>query len=161
MTWASPTCSHKAQTDNPTEWQLRTNSRPWEKTRNSSTCRIRTEDSYNNQSQYGLNRWTCSVHLYNNSAHPHFQQARIEVNYKLDKHANDNAQRGYIEIRKGEKTFWKALDDSNDAKNVERVQKAIGDDRPTDFSLRDTKIEFVRDEKGNVVDVSPKTKGLW
>lgn len=52
------------------------------------------------------------------------------------------------------------MDDSNDAKNVERVQKAIGDDRPTDFSLRDTKIEFVRDEKGNVVDVSPKTKGL-
>jgi hypothetical protein len=98
--------------------------------------------------------------LYNNSAHPHFQQARVEVNYKLDNHANENAQRGYIEIRKGEKTFWKALDDSNDTKNVERVQKAIGDDRPTDFSLRDTKIEFVRDEKGNVVDVSPKTKGL-
>jgi hypothetical protein len=82
------------------------------------------------------------------------------VNYRLDKHANDNANRGYIEIRKGEKTFWKALDDSNDPKNVERVQKAIGDDRPTDFSLRDTKIELMKDEKGNVVDVNPKTKGL-
>jgi hypothetical protein len=27
---------------------------------------------------------------------PHFQQTRIEVNYKLDNYANDNAKRGYI-----------------------------------------------------------------
>ncbi len=161
MTSAWPTCSQKAQTDNLTEWQLRTRSRPWEKKRNSSTCQIRTGDSCSNPNQYGLNHWTCSVTFYNNSATPHFQQSRIEVNYRLDKHANDNANRGYIEIRKGEKTFWKALDDSNDPKNVERVQKAIGDDRPTDFSLRDTKIELMKDEKGNVVDVNPKTKGLW
>lgn len=63
-------------------------------------------------------------------------------------------------MRKGEKTFWKALDDSNDAKNIENVQKAVGDDRPTDFTLRNTKIEFVKDANGNVVDVKPQTKGL-
>lgn len=73
-------------------------------------------------------------------AHPHFQQTRIDVNYKLDNYANDNAKRGYIDVRKGEKTFWKALDNSNDIKNIEKVQKTIGDDKPTDFNFRDTKI---------------------
>lgn len=82
------------------------------------------------------------------------------MNYKLDNFAKENAKRGYIEVRKGEKTFWKAIDDSNDPKNIERVQKAVGDDRPTDFTLRDTKIEFVKDADGNVIDVNPKTKGL-
>jgi hypothetical protein len=65
-----------------------------------------------------------------------------------------------LDIKKGEKNFWKALDDSNDPKNVEKVQKTIGDDKPTDFTLRDTKIEFVKDADGNVVDVKPQTKGL-
>ena len=82
------------------------------------------------------------------------------MNYKLDNFANESAKRGYIDIRKGESTFWKALDDSNDPKNVEKVQKAVGDDKPTDFTLRDTKILFEKDEKGNVVDVHPKTRGL-
>lgn len=62
------------------------------------------------------------------------------MNAKLDNHGNENAKRGYIEARKGEASFWKALDDSNDPKNVEKVQKAIGDRKPTDFTLRDTKI---------------------
>lgn len=62
------------------------------------------------------------------------------MNAKLDNYANENAKRGYVEIRKGEASFWKALDDSNDPKNVERVQMAIGDSKPTDFSLRETKV---------------------
>ena len=82
------------------------------------------------------------------------------MDYKLDNFANENAKRGYLDVRKGEKTFWKALDDSNDPKNVEKVQKAVGDDKPTDFTLRDTKIEFVKDANGNVVDIKPKTRGL-
>lgn len=109
---------------------------------------------------YGLNHWTCSVKFYFIKAHPHFQQTRIDVNYKLDNYANENAKRGYIDVRKGEKTFWKALDNSNDMKNVEKVQKAIGDDVPTDFSLRETKIEFIEDKDGNVVDVKPKTRSV-
>ncbi len=28
---------------------------------------------------------------------------------------------------KGEKTFWKALDNSNDPKNIENVQRSVGD----------------------------------
>ena len=53
------------------------------------------------------------------------------------------------------------MDNSNDMKNVEKVQKAIGDEVPTDFTLRDTKIEFVEDKDGNVVDVKPKTRAVW
>ena len=107
-----------------------------------------------------MNHWTCSVKFYFIEAHPHFQQTRIDVSYKLDNHALENAKRGYIEVRKGEKTFWKALDNSNDMNNVERVQKAIGDEAPTNFTLRDTKIEFVEDKDGNVVDVKPKTRAV-
>ncbi len=88
------------------------------------------------------------------------QQTRLDVNYKLDNYANENAKRGYVEIRKGERSFWKALDNSNDIKNVERVQKAIGDEAPTDFTLRNTKIEFETDKKGKVVDVHPKTRSV-
>ncbi len=60
----------------------------------------------------------CNIISYMIIGAPHFQQTRIEVNYKLDNHANDNAKKGYIEIMKGEKSFWKALDDSNDPKNI-------------------------------------------
>jgi hypothetical protein len=28
---------------------------------------------------------------------------------------------------KGEKSFWKSLDDSNDPKNIENVQRSVGD----------------------------------
>lgn len=101
------------------------------------------------------------VYLYCNTANPHFQQTRVDVNYKLDNYANQNAERGYIEIRKGEKSFWKALDDSNDAKNVEKVQAAIGDDKPTDFSLRDTKVILKKDKSGKVYDVDPQTRSVW
>lgn len=107
-----------------------------------------------------MNPWTCFVKFYFITAHPHFQQTRIDVNYKLDNYANENAKRGYIDVRKGEKTFWKALDNSNDIKNVEKVQKAVGDDAPTDFNFRDTKIEFIEDKDGNVVDVKPKTRSV-
>lgn len=88
------------------------------------------------------------------------QQTRLDVNYKLDNYANESAKRGYVEIRKGERSFWKALDNSNDIKNVEKVQKAIGDDAPTDFSRRDTKIVFEADKDGKVVDVHPKTRSV-
>ena len=106
---------------------------------------IATEDLSSNLNPHISSHWTCFVIVYNHTANAHFQQTRIDVNYKLDNHANENAKRGYIEIRKGERSFWKALDDSNDPKNIEKVQKSIGDDKPTDFTLRDTKIEFERD----------------
>lgn len=107
-----------------------------------------------------MNPWICSVSFSLIAAHPHFQQTRVDVNYKLDNYAKTSAERGYIDIRKGEKSFWKALDDSNDAKNIENVQKAIGDDTPTDFTRRDTKVEFQKDQNGNVVDVHPKTRSV-
>lgn len=52
------------------------------------------------------------------------------------------------------------MDNSNDIKNVEKVQKAVGDDAPTNFNLRDTKVEFIEDKDGNVVDVKPKTRSV-
>lgn len=88
------------------------------KIKNCSTCRTLTEDFSSSQNLSGENLWTCSVNFYYHPAHAHFQQTRIDVNYKLDNYANENAKRGYIEIRKGERSFWKALDDSNDPKNV-------------------------------------------
>lgn len=123
-------------------------------------CHKPTESSFNNLSQFGFNHWICFVIFFHHSAHPHFQQTRIDVNYKLDKYGNENAKRGYIEIRKGERSFWKALDNSNDPKNIEKVQRAIHDETPNDFRLRETKIEFKLDSKGNVVDVDPKTRSV-
>lgn len=52
------------------------------------------------------------------------------------------------------------MDNSNDIKSVEKVQSSIGDDAPTNFARRETKINFVEDKDGNVVDVKPKTRGL-
>lgn len=51
-------------------------------------CQIQIEDFLNNHKLFGCNHWICSViHLFI-SAHPHFQQTRIDVNYKLDNYAN-------------------------------------------------------------------------
>lgn len=59
-------------------------------------------------------------------------------------------------MRKGQKKFWKALDDSQDPENIERLQKKLGDNSPQDFSLRDNKMQFVFDKDGNVVDLKLK-----
>lgn len=53
-------------------------------------------------------------------------------------------------MRKGENRFWKALDNSNDPANIERVQGQIGDENPLSFELRHGKIEFEYDKDGNV-----------
>lgn len=60
---------------------------------------------------------------------------------------------GGIDVRKGEANFWKALDNSNDPNNVRKVQGKIGDPEPNNFNLKDTKIKFEFDEKGDVVDI--------
>lgn len=45
------------------------------------------------------------------------------------------------------------MDDSNDPNNVRKVQGKIGDPEPNNFNLKDTKIKFEFDEKGDVVDI--------
>jgi hypothetical protein len=62
---------------------------------------------------------------------------------------------GGIDIIRGNKHFWKALDDINDPQNITAVQRQIGDSEPLDFSLNDRPIKFVKDKQGKVVDVLP------
>lgn len=59
-------------------------------------------------------------------------------------------------MRKGEAKFWKALDNSNDAENIEKVQQKIGDSNPKDYNLRENKMEFIFDKDGNVIDLKLK-----
>lgn len=59
-------------------------------------------------------------------------------------------------MRKGEANFWKALDDSNEGENVEKVQKKISTGEAADFRLRENKMEFEFDGEGNVVDLHLK-----
>lgn len=128
--------SQKELTDNHTDNMCKHHSKTSHNKTKHLICQIAIENSLRSQKLYGLNLWICSVKFFPNIAHAHFQQSRVEVNYQLDKHANDNAKRGYIDIRKGESSFWKALDDSNDPKNIEKVQRSIGDETPLDFKLR-------------------------
>lgn len=60
-------------------------------------------------------------------------------------------------MKKGDKNFWKAIDNSYQRENIEKVQKHLGDSEPMNFDIEDTRIEFVKNEKGEVVDVNPKT----
>lgn len=67
-----------------------------------------------------------------------------------------NIERTYIDINRGDTKYWKAIDDSHDLHEVEKVQKHIGDREPTNFQLNSsTKIDLqIKD--GKVVDVHPK-----
>lgn len=57
----------------------------------------------------------------------------------------------------GDSKFWKAIDDSFDTKEIEKVQTQIGDPEPTNFTLKShSKVELELDSSGNVVDVHPR-----
>jgi hypothetical protein len=62
---------------------------------------------------------------------------------------------GQIDIMRGNKQFWKALDDINDPENIIAVQRQIHDPDPLDFSLHDRPIKFIKDKQGKIVDVLP------
>lgn len=51
-------------------------------------------------------------------------------------------KRKNIESHVGDARFWKAIDDSFDSHEVEKVQRQIGDPEPTNFNLRSSKIEL-------------------
>lgn len=67
-----------------------------------------------------------------------------------------NANKSFIETQKGEARFWKAIDDSFDHKQIEKVQRHVGDSEPLEFQLRKGKAELVKDSNGIVVDILPK-----
>ena len=80
--------SPKEQTDNHTDNILHHLSSKSQMRTRDLTCPIAIENSFSNQNLYGLNLWICFVIIVTNIAHDHFQQARLEVNYQLDKHGN-------------------------------------------------------------------------
>jgi len=58
-------------------------------------------------------------------------------------------------VVKGNRNFWKALDDTNDPANIVAVQSTVGDQDPLNFSLRDHTLKLVKDKSGKVMDVLP------
>lgn len=86
---------------------------------------------------------------------PHFQQSRIENAYALDDiivilfiYSEIQSWRrcGRFINEKGSANFWKALDDSNDPHNIEKVQRKVGDEQPTTFSIENAKVKFDYDK---------------
>ena len=49
-------------------------------------------------------------------------------------------------MKKGSANFWKALDDSNDPHNIEKVQRKVGDEQTTTFSIENAKVKFDYDK---------------
>lgn len=62
---------------------------------------------------------------------------------------------GQHDIVRGQKNYWKALDDLNDPSSVVAVQTQILDPEPDDFTRQDRPIMLVKDKNGTVVDVKP------
>ena len=56
----------------------------------------------------------------------------------------------------GDARFWKTIDDSFDQSEVEKIQKYLGDEEPTAFEVRPSKVEFEYDREGNIKDLNPK-----
>ena len=48
------------------------------------------------------------------------------------------------------------MDNSNDLENIKKVQRKITSGDPTDFRLRENKMEFEFDKDGEVVDLQLK-----
>lgn len=69
---------------------------------------------------------------------------------------NENTKKKNIQAHVGDARFWKAIDDSFDKHEVEKIQKHIGEEDPTNFTYRPTKINLEVDKEGNVIDVHPK-----
>ena len=86
---------------------------------------------------------------------PEYQQCFLEITYAIDNYCNHLKDMGEYETFRGDRNFWKALDDINDPANVNAVQSTIGDPAPLDFSLRNGTIKLVKDKQGNVLDVLP------
>ena len=51
-------------------------------------------------------------------------------------------QKKQIDMYAGDQRFWKAIDDAYATSEVEKVQKHLGDQEPTEFELRAGKIEL-------------------
>ena len=66
-------------------------------------------------------------------------------------------QKKQIDMYAGDQRFWKAIDDAYANSEVEKIQKHVGDQEPTEFELRPGKIELEFDKEGNVVDLHQKS----
>lgn len=56
----------------------------------------------------------------------------------------------------GDARFWKAIDDSFESTEIEKVQKHIGDPEPNNFELRKSVVDLEFHPDGKIADVHPK-----
>ena len=69
---------------------------------------------------------------------------------------NENTKKKYITAHVGDAKFWKAIDSTLDNHEIEKVQRQIKDEDPTNFELKGkVRVELQFDSSGNVVDVHP------
>jgi hypothetical protein len=56
----------------------------------------------------------------------------------------------------GDARFWKAIDDSFESTEIEKVQRHVGDPEPTTFDLRTSSVELEFHPDGKIADVHPR-----
>lgn len=69
---------------------------------------------------------------------------------------NDVVKKQRMDAYVGDARFWKAIDDSFEKTEIEKVQRHIGDPEPTTFELRTSEVQLEFKPDGKIADVKPK-----